>query len=172
MNAWTDTQVEALKTLWAEGRSASEIAQVLRYFSRNAVIGKAHRLELPKRAEQTCKQAAHKPKAARTTRVSTRRTTCAVQFGELEPAKKHEPVKTTFVPELGDFPRVIGATASLLARSEHQCAWPVGETSDPEFHYCTNTKHAGSSYCAGHHAIAWTPYKRRRSNEIEAEDAA
>ncbi len=70
---WTDERVERLKKLWSEGLSASQIAAQLGGVSRNAVIGKVHRLNLPGRAKQAAARLRPAPSSARLRRSSARR---------------------------------------------------------------------------------------------------
>src|SRR2546428_4523170 len=142
---WTDDRVEQLKKLWEGGLSASQIAAELGNVTRNAVIGKVHRLGLSGRAKSPSSAAPRQRKARpaqhmmRVPRpVSRGNTALAHAFEvELEP----DPIAyDNVVP--------ISQRLSLLELNEATCHWPVGEPSRPEFLFCSGTVHSGLPYCA------------------------
>ena len=143
--AWTDERVETLRKLWAEGVSATQIANKLGDVSRNAVIGKVHRLGLPGRATAA--------------RVSTARVNgVADASGAANGYQPQEKVKAV-VPEplLSEEER-----GSVLHLTEHTCKWPIGDPGSTDFHFCGARSKVGSPYCITHAAQAYQPLERRR----------
>ena len=156
--AWTDDRVEMLKKLWADGLSASQIAQKLGGVTRNAVIGKVHRLGLsgratPSRPVRLPVRAASRPKrtAAKTT------STPAAKEAAPPPA----PIEPKRLPN-GDY-------VSVLTLSNQTCKWPVGDPDDPDFRFCGRRAENGSPYCEGHKQQAYQPQKKRRRRNSDAE---
>ena len=124
--SWTDERVELLKKLWSDGLSASQIAAELGGITRNAVIGKVHRLGLSGRAKSTSNGAprprkARSPSMLRIGRASIRGNTALAHAYEIEEAE----------PELLDNIIPIGQRRTLLELNEQTCRWPIG---DPEQH--------------------------------------
>ena len=181
--SWTDERVELLKKLWAEGLSASQIAAKLGGVSRNAVIGKVHRLTLSGRAKST-KSSAPKIKRPAAPRDSARggrtggagvRTsafgtttmrggapaamgaTALKQDHALQPLQTpvHRPIEDVVVP--------IPKRLPLLELSEHTCKWPYGDPLSGEFYFCGHATEEKSPYCAYHGKLAFQQNDRKRS---------
>jgi GcrA cell cycle regulator len=139
---WTDERVEQLKSLWAEGLSASQIARALGGVTRNAVIGKVHRLGLagragPARAERPRSSISHKS---------------VVRMAAPEPEiVEEDPIK------LND-----GNFATVLTINDRMCRWPIGDPSENEFHFCGRKPKSGSPYCEAHARKAYQPQQQRR----------
>src|SRR5258706_5297856 len=135
---WTDERVETLKKLWAEGLSASQIAAALGGVTRNAVIGKVHRLGLSGRVKSPSSGAprARKPRAhshmLRVTRPSIRGNTALAHAYEpdIEPE-----------PEFIDNVIPLGQRRSLLELTEETCRWPIGDPGQPDFFFCGGPTH-------------------------------
>src|SRR5260370_10950311 len=130
---WTDERVETLKKLWTEGLSASQIAAELGGITRNAVIGKVHRLGLSGRAKSPS-SAAPRPRKARphshmlrVSRPSIRGNTALAQAYELE---------VELEPELIDNVIPLGQRRTLLELNEETCRWPIGDPGHPDFFFC------------------------------------
>jgi GcrA cell cycle regulator len=157
--SWTDERVESLKKLWAEGLSASQIAAELGGITRNAVIGKVHRLGLAGRAKSPASTAPRprKTRAAspmlRISRPSVRGNTALAQLYETE----HEPH-----PELADNVIPLGQRRTLLELTEETCRWPIGDPGSPEFFFCGGQTVTSLPYCAYHSRIAYQPANLRR----------
>ncbi|MCB1347960.1 MAG: GcrA family cell cycle regulator [Paracoccaceae bacterium] len=100
--SWTEERVETLKRMWAEGQSASQIAKELGGVTRNAVIGKVHRLGLSNRAGGTATAPAAKPaakeKPAKATAKPVKPTGKKTEPAEAEPAVEAEPVAEAPAP--------------------------------------------------------------------------
>ena len=138
---WTEERVEQLKQLWTEGLSASQIARVLGGVTRNAVIGKVHRLGLAGRAG---------PARAERPRTTVTHRTVRVAAPEPEIIEQDPLV-------LDD-----GKFATVLTINDRMCRWPIGDPSANEFHFCGRNPKAGSPYCEAHARKAYQPQQPRR----------
>jgi GcrA cell cycle regulator len=163
--AWTDDRVELLTKLWAEGLSASQIANRLGGVTRNAVIGKVHRLGLSGRTTtsraktpRTRRRSAHSGNRASRPRLRTLGNTA------LKPA--YDPDQEE---DLGPLPAAIPELviplherASILTLDETRCRWPIGDPGDEEFHFCGRHSETGTPYCDYHSRVAYQPVQSRR----------
>jgi len=154
---WTDERVELLKKLWADGLSASQIAGELGGITRNAVIGKVHRLGLSGRAKSPSSSAprVRKPRShmLRVSRSSMRGNTALALAYDMESELEPEPVELVIPVE---------QRRSLLELNENTCRWPIGDPSGPEFYFCGGTPITGLPYCAHHSRVAYQPAVDRR----------
>jgi len=170
--SWTNERVERLSKLWAEGLSASQIAADLGGVTRNAVIGKVHRLGLSGRARATPKQQNQTPRRKATPRnaaagfnrsttpqrsTTTTRTAgnaaLKVEYEEdLEPVTK--PTEDVVVP--------ISRKLTLMQLTETSCKWPTGDPTMPGFSFCGHTSSEGKPYCEYHSKVAFQPASERR----------
>jgi len=164
---WTDERVEMLRKLWSEGLSASQIAAQLGGVSRNAVIGKVHRLKLSARGRATAAAArpkkAHAAAGARTTASRPTRTVTTsigatalqTQF-EVEPVARHvlRPVENVVVP--------ISRRLVLTELTERTCKWPNGDPLAEDFSFCGNDAGESAPYCGYHSRLAYQPVSERR----------
>lgn len=139
---WTPERIATLKTLWAKGQSASEMAAVLGALSRNAVIGKLHRLGL-KRPKSTLQ-----PKKRPATSASLSVPRAALPNSPPLPA-----FKADMFPPLARAPDKYPSTATL---TPDHCRWPEGDPKSSSFHYCGRPRAEDSSYCPHHRARATT----------------
>ncbi|MFN3835324.1 MAG: GcrA family cell cycle regulator [Glycocaulis sp.] len=162
--AWTDERVETLKKLWADGLSASQIAKQLGGVTRNAVIGKVHRLGLSGRAAPTPPtRRVAPPKLAPRVRPASNTTASrskpATANGAAVPALRPvTPVQAPVEPERlpsGEF-------ATVLTLREGMCKWPVGDPADPSFRFCGRKTSAGDAYCEAHAQLAYQPQAKRK----------
>lgn len=171
--AWTDERVELLKKLWNDGLSASQIAGELGNVTRNAVIGKVHRLGLSGRAKNPG-SAAPRPRKAPTRSPShpmgaqnggasagmTRgNTALAPQFApdvatEMQPEHIPAPAEDVVVP--------FSERVTIMELREYMCRWPMGDPTSPEFRFCGGRSATGLPYCAYHARIAYQPAADRR----------
>jgi GcrA cell cycle regulator len=171
---WTDERVEKLKKLWSEGLSASQIAAQLGGVSRNAVIGKVHRLSLPGRAKAggtaaparaQQKRSTSAPRAPNyasrvVTRTVTRQQGATMLKEEIEidtlEAIEFRPAANVVVP--------ISRRLGLTELTERTCKWPVGDPLKEDFHFCGCDSPDSSPYCSYHQRLAYQPaHDRRRS---------
>ena len=159
---WNDERVEMLKRLWAEGLSASHIATELGGVTRNAVIGKVHRLGLSGRAKSAAtanprprKTRAH-PQMMRVARPAMRGNTALATAFDYEIEAE---------PEMLDNVVPMGQRRSLLELSEHTCRWPIGDPGDADFFFCGGQSAAGLPYCSHHCRVAYQPANMRRDRK-------
>ncbi len=179
--AWTEEQIELLRTYWSEGRSASQIAELLGGgLTRNAVIGKAHRLGLasrpspvrggdraPERAEAAAglpeqgAEGAVRPAGPRPAPVPPPRgadgETCSGPGAAAQPAPASaRPARVrTRGPQKPQ-------RVTLLDLNDRICKWPIGHPDEPDFHFCGKPVHPPFPYCAEHCALAYQAQQPRR----------
>ncbi len=182
--SWTDERVETLKTLWGEGQSASQIAKVLGGVTRNAVIGKVHRLGLASRAAakpDATKSDTQAPAKAETATKKPKLKAVEKPVKSVEATEKPKPVTahkppvvTSTFPHppapsepLVDLAEVDAAAKklSLLELNERTCKWPIGDPSKGEFYFCGHPVAAGKPYCSSHVAAAYQPMSSRRDRD-------
>lgn len=152
--AWTEDRVEILTKLWAEGLSASQIATKLGGVTRNAVIGKVHRLGLSGRAKPSrpAVRRASKPAKARAKTPAIARTSKpATPVVAAPPAPP--PVEAKPLPN--------GEYATILTIRDHMCKWPIGDPTETDFRFCGRKIKAGEPYCEAHCNVAYQPSRRR-----------
>jgi GcrA cell cycle regulator len=154
---WTDERVELLKKLWADGLSASQIAAELGGITRNAVIGKVHRLGLSGRAKSPS-SAAPRPRKARSSGHMLRVSRPAIR-GNTALAFEYEAEPE---PELIEIPQEQRKT--LLQLNERTCHWPVGDPGSADFFFCGGETATDLPYCSFHSRIAYQPAADRRRN--------
>lgn len=166
---WTPKRVSALIALWNEGLSTAEIGRRLDV-TKNAVVGKVHRLGLPKRQSPirtgAKKKAAAKPAAEKK---AAKTTAAAKPAPEKKTAASAEPVKTpTPIKKIAPaMPK--GEVISLEMLSHGMCSWPTGEPGTDDFHFCGQPSVEGKPYCEGHCEIAYVrSSKESKSNKGEA----
>lgn len=181
--SWTDERIDLLKRLWGEGLSASQIAGQLGGVSRNAVIGKVHRLKLDSRikpagpAEPEIKiQAAPvaeptpevvrpaprilmaQPAAAPRPAIHAVVGATALKFEPQVDLVAEEVVETRPSGEVVPISRNL----TLVQLSERTCKWPIGDPLSADFRFCGNHSGDASPYCKYHARIAFQPASERR----------
>jgi GcrA cell cycle regulator len=186
--SWTDERVETLKTMWSDGKSASQIAKELGGVTRNAVIGKVHRLGLSNRGPngdrldeidaapaetaaaedeiETADEPAAPDAAAalrpREVGVAPIRPKPIVTAGQPMPP---QPSGSEISPEaLANLAEVAkkARRLSLMQLTERTCKWPVGDPATEDFWFCGLPSVAGKPYCEAHVAVAFQPMSARR----------
>jgi GcrA cell cycle regulator len=164
--SWTDERVEQLRQAWTEGKSASQIATLLGHgLTRNAVIGKVHRLGLACRAKSPAAQPArpsqtqyegrsHAPRVAPqpAARIVRGATALAVQPEALAAAEPQK-MESVVLP--------MSVRVTIVELKEAMCRWPLGDPTSPEFRYCGSQSHTGP-YCPYHSGVAYQPADARR----------
>lgn len=184
--SWTDERVEKLKELWAEGISASQIAKVLGGVTRNAVIGKVHRLGLSNRATSSSDEAktaepakakaapapkpepkpevkAEEPVAPPVPAPAPPRRVAPVIRDATQPrapgapTPEEEAARATLI-EIEKFAKKI----TLLELTERTCKWPIGDPTEENFAFCGLPAVPGKPYCEHHVAVAFQPMSSRR----------
>lgn len=173
--SWTDERIATLKKMWKEGKSAADIAKTLGKVTRNAVIGKAHRMGLsgrpspikkPTAAPKAKETAAKKPvlrsvKKPLPVAASTKKLNPLSSRPEVEEPKFFE---KEAVPEGGGIP--------LIELTERMCKWPIGDPRDADFIFCGLGIRVGTPYCPGHAAMAYQTSSRGRPAAAAAAAAA
>jgi len=162
---WTEDRVSTLKQLWADGLSASQIAARLGMgVTRNAVIGKVHRLNLAGRATQPRNSV---PRTARKTRepsipgraptMPTAGATALKPFAAPTPRPMPlpEPKPLRLVDNAKD------GRITILHLSDKTCKWPIGDPTHDDFCFCGHGPREGSPYCEYHARIAYQPPQAR-----------
>lgn len=176
--SWTDERVELLKKFWSEGFSASQIAAQLGGVSRNAVIGKVHRLKLPGRGKTT-------PVVSRAQKVLTgsnpsvqrarRVVPSVVPINDPSDNSEELALKVDFTAEnvaentvsaQSNVVMPVSRHLNLLQLSENTCRWPVGDPLLSDFHFCGADSGETNPYCAFHAKLAFQPISERRRMRI------
>ena len=189
--SWTDERVEVLKKMWGEGQSASQIAKELGGVTRNAVIGKVHRLGLSNRAARAEAAPKEKPAAAAKPAAAPKPKPAAAPKPAAEPAaaaaaapKPNLPIRKAIVPAGQPLPPQPSANEispealakvsevekkskkiSLMELTERTCKWPVGDPSTDDFWFCGLPSQTGKPYCEAHVGVAFQPMSSRRDRK-------
>lgn len=167
--SWTDERVELLKKLWADGLSASQIAGELGGITRNAVIGKVHRLGLSGRAK-SASSAVPRPRKSRPPSHVLRMARPAMRGNT---ALAHHPMEVYAYepdpePELLENIVPIGQRCTLLELSDSKCRWPIGDPGSSDFFFCGGKPVGDLPYCAYHARMAYQPVTDRRRDRRPA----
>lgn len=189
--SWTDDRVETLKKMWGEGLSASQIAKELGGVTRNAVIGKVHRLGLSNRATSGgAAKAEPKAKPAPKAKAAPKPAADPKPEVEAKPEPKTEsaaPPKSSIsarkqiIPAGQPLPPQPSANEispealakvnevekkakkiGLMELTERTCKWPVGDPATEEFWFCGLPVKQGKPYCEAHVGVAFQPMSSRR----------
>ena len=187
--SWTEERVETLKKMWAEGQSASQIAKELGGVTRNAVIGKVHRLGLsnringsvPGRPEDAEMEDGPVAEAA----VETDEAEEPEVMEEPQPVQPVQktvvPVRKAIVPAGQPLPpqpstneispealasqrevEKMARRLTLMELTERTCKWPIGDPATEDFWFCGLPSVAGKPYCEAHVGVAFQPMSARR----------
>ena len=134
MADWTDDRIAQLERLWATDLSTSQIASAMVCFSKNAIVGKAHRLHLPARPSPIKKAS-----------------------GNVAPPKR-APKLTLVVTDVVEVAPVVREPA------KKPCCWPLGEPGTKAFRYCDDQIKPGKPYCAAHCRLAYVSFDGQRAS--------
>ena len=158
---WTDERVASLKKIWLEGHSASQIAKQLGGVTRNAVIGKVHRLGLSGRATPSQPQ-----------RPALRITKPVRPAAPAAPARRVEAAvaPTISAPQMVVERRETPGSATVLTLGACICKWPIGDPASTEFTFCGRRASQGP-YCGEHAQVAYQPAPKK-ANGAKRSDAA
>jgi GcrA cell cycle regulator len=162
--SWTDERVEQLKKMWLEGMSASQIAGELSHgVTRNAVIGKVHRLGLSGRVKSPV-PAQGRPRPKTRPEDEARGPSIPVTHGNLALAAEVRPAPAPAPRAAGvDVVVPICERVSIMDLRESMCRWPLGDPTSADFRYCGAKMQTGlGPYCAHHARIAYQPAQDRR----------
>jgi GcrA cell cycle regulator len=186
--SWTDERVETLKRMWGEGASASTIAKELGQVTRNAVIGKVHRLGLsnrvaPGEAEAETEAEPEASLSEEEERAPAPETPAAAEEDDEEPDAAPAPIPfrrqiipagqplppqpspNEISPEAQAAAAAVEKTAkklTLMELTERTCKWPVGDPATPNFWFCGLPVQQGKPYCEAHVGVAFQPMSARR----------
>jgi len=189
--SWTDDRVEILKKMWGEGQSASQIAKELGGVTRNAVIGKVHRLGLSNRATGGKSEAKAKPAAKAEAKPRNARTKPAKPAKEADAPATEAPAKPVMsaarraiIPAGQPLPPQPSANEispealakvseiekkakrlGLMELTERTCKWPVGDPATDDFWFCGLPVQSGKPYCEAHVGVAFQPMSSRRDRK-------
>jgi GcrA cell cycle regulator len=181
--SWTDEKVELLRQLWLDGRSASQISAVLgQGLTRNAVIGKVHRLGLAGRAKSSSPASpgsSGTPRTAPPRRMAARATNGGGGGGSVVSAggvsSGHMVHGNTVMAMMHDTAveaqpsRVkedvvvpMSLRVTIVELKEAMCRWPLGDPTSGEFRYCGSPAPGAAPYCTYHGKLAYQPVQDRR----------
>jgi len=160
---WTAQAIEQLRALWAEGHSTAEIGRRMGV-SKNAIVGKAHRLNLaarpsPIRRDPAAPARAPQPRRAPQLPVFRMPSPAPLPPRRVEPAPAPRPVVVAPAPTPAPSP-----VRAFPRTSNRSCCWPLGEPGTPEFRFCGGESILGKPYCAEHAAIAYVRVRDRRED--------
>ena len=151
--SWNEEKVAKLKELWGKGNTASQIAEIIGGLSRNAIIGKAHRLNLSSKIKVRHSSANQNFQSNTDEGVSKKKQGRKSRFQSLIIEKDFEPENPKKLEEL----------------DESSCKWPVGHPEEKAFYFCGRSSLKDFSYCKLHLLYAYQP-KGRKEEHTEKED--
>ena len=151
--SWTEEKVAKLKELWGKGNTASQIAEIIGGISRNAVIGKAHRLNLSAKIKtRTATSNSNFENSVEEKNIKNKRVRRS-KFKSLIIEKDFEPENPKQLEEL----------------DENSCKWPIGHPDEKSFYFCGRSSLKDFSYCKLHLLYAYQP-KGKKEDITEKED--
>tara|TARA_A100001015_G_scaffold58124_1_gene63995 strand:+ start:396 stop:893 length:498 start_codon:yes stop_codon:yes gene_type:complete len=147
--SWNDEKVEKLKELWGKGNTASQIAEIIGGISRNAVIGKAHRLNLSAKIKaRSASKTNNNFKLNNQNNIDNSRKGRKSRFKSLIIEKDFEPENPKQLEEL----------------DENSCKWPIGHPNEKSFYFCGRTSLKEFSYCKLHLLYAYQPKGKKEDS--------
>ena len=152
--SWTDEKVAKLKELWGKGNTASQIAGIIGGISRNAVIGKAHRLNLSAKIKTRAATSSQNfDNSISEKNIQTTKRSRKSKFKSLIIEKDFEPENPKQLEEL----------------DENSCKWPIGHPDEKSFYFCGRSSLKDFSYCKLHLLYAYQP-KGKKDEVAEKEE--
>lgn len=171
--SWTNERVEEATALWGKGWTASQIAQAIGGgLSRNAVIGKMHRLGMaarmmPSRPGPKRKATADRPRPARPRQERLFRPRVERSAPPTAPQRLAPPVP------IEDLIVPVSRQVPLMELNDTMCKWPHGDPRSADFHFCGHDRAAAPlPYCEYHNRLAYRPFDERRAKRVEKLAAA
>ena len=154
--SWNEEKVEKLKELWGKGSTASQIAEIIGGLSRNAVIGKAHRLNLSSKIKTRNASSSQNFHNSSEENSSKQRRDRKSKFQSLIIEKDFEPENPKKLEEL----------------DESSCKWPVGHPEEKSFYFCGRSSLKDFSYCKLHLLYAYQPKGRKEEPVVDKDEEA
>ena len=154
--SWNEEKVTKLKKLWGNGNTASQIAEIIGGLSRNAIIGKAHRLNL-------------------SSKIKTRNVSSSQNFdnnSEEDSSKKKQGRKSKFKSLLIEKDFEPENPKKLEELDESSCKWPVGHPEEESFYFCGRSSLKDFSYCKLHLLYAYQPKGRKEEPTADKDEEA
>ena len=154
--SWNEEKINKLKELWGNGSTASQIAEIIGGISRNAVIGKAHRLNL-------------------SSKIKTRNTSSSQNFdnNSLESnSKQRQGKKSKFKSLLIEKDFEPENPKKLEELDENSCKWPIGHPEEVSFYFCGRSSLKDFSYCKLHLLYAYQPKGKKEEPTDKEEEAS
>jgi len=152
--SWTEEREKKLRELWSKGHTANQIANMLGGTTRNAVIGKAHRLKLAARVSTKSSYAKPKEQKNQSQSIKPERMSRKARFRSLLLDKNFEPENPKTLEELNDT----------------TCRWPIGHPNEKDFYFCGRGPVKGFSYCKLHVLYAFQPKNAKEEDIIDSGD--
>ena len=164
---WNEETIERLRALWAEGLSTAEIGRRMG-ISKNAVVGKAHRLNLPARPSPIRRDgsgATPRPPAPRRVTGPTLPPLAATSAPPLPELPRTPILPKLPTREIASAPQKapLRPMTPRIGRSI-ACCWPIGEPGTKSFRFCDAEAAQGKPYCAEHAAVAYVKVRDRRED--------
>ena len=154
--SWTDEKVEKLKELWGKGNTASQIAEIIGGVSRNAVIGKSHRLNLSAKIKTRSAPSSQNSRNLSENKETTLKKGRKSKFKSLIIEKDFEPENPKQLEELTD----------------NDCKYPIGHPNEKDFYFCGRSSLKDFSYCKLHLLYSYQSKetKNRKDEQIEKDE--
>ncbi len=157
--SWTEERVARLTKLWTDGLSAAQVAAELGGVTRNAVIGKVHRLGLSGRTKQPSKGGGRPKRTARTNAYPKNR--AANRATRTNSANRAKTIDQN-AAAVADIKAPEPKRYKLVQLTETTCRWPIGDPQEADFCFCANKIKADTPYCEYHCSLAYQPVAERR----------
>ena len=154
--SWNEEKVGKLKELWGKGSTASQIAEIIGGISRNAVIGKAHRLNL-------------------SSKIKTRNASSSQNFdnnSEENSSKQRRGKKSKFQSLIIEKDFEPENPKKLEELDESSCKWPIGHPEEQSFYFCGRSSLKDFSYCKLHLLYAYQPKGRKEETLVDKDEEA